>query len=486
MGTAGGETLEFRHEFVQETHSLLRRRLRNFAMLVGGIWGALTLLKWIPRLSGHGVEPMDLWVTIGRGVNDAAMAAGFIVALRIGLERRGTRAPALVASIGLIAFYGVYLTIGGYGLGEPNWDWFMFLTFHLLASAFFPWTAMQSLIPVGIFVAAHAAFVFSDGQADPSADAISTILWAAVGLPGLLVCSLQHRLRRHRFGYRFVHSRYGKLRDELAAARRIHESLFPAPSDDGAFVLSYQYEPMRQIGGDYLHVAGHRRPDGSELLSVVVVDVTGHGIPAALTVNRLHGEIELLFAGDPLVGPSEVLKHLNRYVHLTLAKHSIYATALCMRFDSDSGVLEVASGGHPPAFLLGVDGSLEEIRSTAFVLGACRDEDFDPAATTYPFHPGDTVIAYTDGATEVRSPEGAMLRIQGLRSLIARDSSRAGDRARSLLQAIASHRGDAPIDDDTLIVEIHRPIGRSPSRVPKDREAQRAGSITAEAARSGP
>lgn len=480
------ETLEFRHEFVQETYSLLRRRLRNFAMLVGGIWAAFMLLKWFLRIREYSPEGFDFWTTMWRGLNDVVMAAAFVAALQIGLQRRGTRRPALIASIGLIAFYGVHLTIGRYGLAEANLDWFMFLAFHLLASAHFPWTAMQSLIPVGVFVAIHAAYAFSDGRGNPLADSMSTLMAAMVGVPGLLVCSIQHEWRERSFGYRFIHSRYGKLRDELASARRIHEALFPTPTNDGAFQLSYQYEPMRQIGGDYLHVSSHQRDDGSDVLSVVVVDVTGHGIPAALTVNRLHGEIELMFAADPEVSPGTVLKHLNRYVNLTLAKHSIYATVLCMRFDSNTEVLEVANGGHPPAFLLGVDGTMEEIGSTAFVLGACRDEDFDPAATTYHYHPGDTVIAYTDGAIEARSPEGKMLRIQGLRSMIASDSACVGERANALLRAVAMHRGEAPTEDDTLIVEIHRQLGRPSSRATEARESERAGSFTVEAARSGP
>ena len=101
---------------------------------------------------------------------------------------------------------------------------------------------------------------------------------------------------------------------------------------------------MRQIGGDYLFARFEpdaRRPRRFHLL---IIDVPGHGIAAALTVNRLYGEIERLFAENPETGPGEVLAALNRYVHLTLSRHSIYATA-CVRIDTERDLLEYAWAG---------------------------------------------------------------------------------------------------------------------------------------------
>ncbi|MCL4221735.1 MAG: SpoIIE family protein phosphatase [Phycisphaerales bacterium] len=473
---AGSETLEFRHEFVQETHSLLRRRLRNFVVVVGGIWLLFTMAKWFLRLRNLDPETFQVWPTVWKGVNDLLAALAFGAALYIGLNRKGSRQPALVASIGLVAVYGVHLTVAQYGLEETGLSLFLFMAFHLLASAHFPWTASQSLIPVGVFVLIHAGYVFTDRQGNGVTDSLGTILSAVAGVPGIIACSVQQEWRERNFGYRFMRSRYGKLRDELASARRIHEALFPSPCREGAFDLTYQYEPMRHIGGDYLHVSHHCRPDGSEVLSVVVVDVTGHGIPAALTVNRLHGEVELMFAADPEVDPGTVLKHLNRYVNLTLAKHSIYATALCLRFDSREQEVVVANGGHPPAFLLGVDGTIEEVGSTAFVLGAARDDEFDPAPRRVRCMPGDTMIAYTDGAIEARAPNGRMLRIEGFRSMIARAGGSPGERAGVLLAGVAEHRGHTPTEDDTLIVEIHRVLRRTGAAGEQAGSSARAGS----------
>jgi len=199
-------------------------------------------------------------------------------------------------------------------------------------------------------------------------------------------------------------------------------------------------------------------------LSVVIVDVTGHGIPAALTVNRLHGEIDISFAENPDLSPGEMLCKLNKYVHLTLAKHSIYATAVCLRVDRARGIVEYASGGHPPAFIRGVDGSLQDLAPTTFVLGACAEGDFEAGQIQTEFTPGDSIVAYTDGAIEARSMEGRMLQIDGLRRILCSPAMPGmphggqGQWAEKILTEVAAFRGGLPPEDDTLVIEIYRPL----------------------------
>jgi serine phosphatase RsbU (regulator of sigma subunit) len=193
------------------------------------------------------------------------------------------------------------------------------------------------------------------------------------------------------------------------------------------------------------------------------VDVTGHGIPAALTVNRLHGELDRIFAEVPETSPGEALALLNRYVHLTLSSHSVYVTALCVRVDSKRGALEYASGGHPPAFVRAVDGTVEQLDSTAFVLGACPAPDFKPEQRTVRFGPGDSLIAYTDGAIEARDSTGRYFGIVGLQKVIAGGKSDAAAKSGdagwtgAVLSAVDRYRFGPPADD-TLVVEISRPL----------------------------
>jgi serine phosphatase RsbU (regulator of sigma subunit) len=350
------------------------------------------------------------------------------------------------------------------------------LTSHFIACIFLPWTGQESLRPVipllvvnGVMTVAYAVY-----NASVAREAAQwPILWLTLGflaaslltpMPGLGVCWWRHHRFRRRATFDVLRDRYSALKHELTSARQIHESLFPMPVERGECLFRYEYEPMRQIGGDYLHAfeTPAESPAG-KALSLVVVDVTGHGIPAALTVNRLHGELARIFAENPGVGPGEVLRLLNSYVHLTLATHSVYVTAMCFRACARSDTLEYASGGHPPAFVRSIDGKIERLDSTALVLGVAAGPDFHPEAVKIRFGPGDALIAYTDGATEARDEHGRYFGIEGIQRLLATakpDASRGWPG--TLRRAVEAYR-KGPTMDDVLVIELRRPLGATGS-----------------------
>jgi sigma-B regulation protein RsbU (phosphoserine phosphatase) len=262
---------------------------------------------------------------------------------------------------------------------------------------------------------------------------------------------LRHSRRYELAERAFFYKRYRDVRRELVDARRIHEALFPREITQGPVQFSYRYEPMQQIGGDFIFV--HEAAPGK--LNVILLDVTGHGILAALTVNRIWGELTRITAERPDIKPGELLCLLNRYAHLTLATHSIYLTALCMRIDTHNDELIYASGGHPPAFIVRATGEIEELFSTTFVLGACSGEDFEDGAAHVPFLPGDRLVAYTDGITETLSATGRLLGLEGLRAIMRDVATRRGPLADAVLAATDAKRVGARADD-TLVVELRR------------------------------
>jgi len=201
---------------------------------------------------------------------------------------------------------------------------------HFLASLFLPWTPRESLrpiIPLGMLNLGVTVFY---AWGDAQTILVAILFSLVIALPGLLVCWLRTSRFRSKFHFKMVTRRYGEMKTEGR--------------------MRYSYEPMRQIGGDYLFA--HRVDTGvgeGRGLLVVLLDVTGHGITAALTVNRLQGEIERQVSMDRSVTPGTVLSGLNDYLHHTLARHSVYATALVMRVDPDAGSIVWASAGHPRA-----------------------------------------------------------------------------------------------------------------------------------------
>lgn len=344
---------------------------------------------------------------------------------------------------------------------------------HFLACLFIPWTpreAIRPLIPLLVIFAIVTLVVEGNSLLSQT----MTILFSPlVGGPGLLICWLRHSRFRNRFHYRMLRGRYGELQRELVDAREVHEELFPEQITAGPIRMYYRYEPMRQIGGDYLYALrtpGSEPGDSHDRLNVVLLDVTGHGVKAALTVNRLYGELERLFAEDPDIPPGKVLCALNRYVSLTLAKHSVFATALCLRFRVDEDVLESANAGHPPAFLLDAAGHLERLPSTAPLLGVFGGREFEPAEESRRFAPGDALIAYTDGVIDTIDQSGQRLQIEGIQRILAGGAPQSNENGRwcaALLGEVQTFRFGATVDD-TLIVEVSRPIESTPVTAGRD------------------
>lgn len=478
MSPSGGyETAEFRRSFLKETDTLLRKRLGWFV----AIWGGLGFLGFLIVAVISFVYKDDLFLRLLLGSTSVGWKKAFPLlgvllwvsaygtALFLVLIRKDLPNRTIVRlSLMLIVFDGLFALAGRIGMVEGYNLWYFWLA-HLIACAVFPWTVRQALIPIAIVLPLSFVSRLTIENGSVPGTLLGTLWVVAILSPAVLICGVRHTQRVQRFNNRFLTQRYGMLRQELAYARQLHESLFPEPKVSGPIRYSYRYEPMRQIGGDYLY-AHTERIEGGEAVSVVLLDVTGHGIPAALTVNRLHGEIDLRFAEQPGIGPGELLSLLNRYIALTLAKHSIFATAVCFRFDSVSGKLTYASGGHPPAFIRGVDGTLRDVDPTSFVLGACSGRDFDPGEREVDFYEGDSLIAYTDGAIEARSVQGNMLKIEGLRRILASPLPQGtkdaglGTWSERLLAEVTHHRGGMPPEDDTLFIEIYRAIRRPESR----------------------
>ena len=168
------------------------------------------------------------------------------------------------------------------------------------------------------------------------------------GIPGMLICWYRFSRLRERVEFSFLDRRFREVQSELALARRIHEKLFPKPIEAGPVRFEFRYAPMRQIGGDFIDA--HIDPN-SGAVTVALIDVTGHGIAAAMAVNRLHGELKRTVAQSALVSPGDLLAALNTYIYLTLADESVFATAIVIRVDPRSATLTWASAGHPPALL---------------------------------------------------------------------------------------------------------------------------------------
>jgi serine phosphatase RsbU (regulator of sigma subunit) len=241
------------------------------------------------------------------------------------------------------------------------------------------------------------------------------------------------------------------MRREIGEARSIHESLFPRQLDDGFVRFEYTYTPYRELGGDYVHL--HTSPAGNHAVYVTLLDVTGHGLAAALTVNRLYGELERIFGETPDAAPVEVLSLLNRYIHLTMVKHNIYVTGLCMRLDPVAGRLVWSSAGHPPAFLRGANGVVKKLAATNCLLGALDGQDFQGQEQENELAPGDAILMYTDGAFEARDRHGKSLGLDQINAL-AQTQPAPRRWPQFIAAAVHKHTAGSRADDDVLVATL--------------------------------
>jgi len=469
MTSTASMPAEFQKGFEAEALRWLRRRL----LWCCGIFGAFLALTVIGTSIYAAMMVPDearqpAWIAVALTVVTAAV---FLAPMPYLLKARGVIprsrliwiVTAMVCAAGLLKLAQIPFMFKVQGAmpetetGLPaGAEWLLSMTvLHFLTSLLIPWTpreAIRPLIPV-LILNAFGIAIFDNA---PLLIKIGIILlMCVIAVPGTLVAWIRHTRFRNRFHLHALSGRFDELSQDLTAARRIHESILPRSVLTGPVRFDYRYEPMREIGGDYVHA--RITPDAA---TVVIIDVTGHGIGAALAVNRLHTELTHRLASDPGASPGSLLAMLNARLNV-LAEHSMYATAICLRVDTAASTVRWASAGHPPAFVRSLDGALRSLESTAIVLGACGADDFDPDEQSAPFHSGDIAILYTDGVIESRNDHGKMLGIAGLERAIAainpRQSQNPGGWSTHILAHVNTHRA-GPAEDDTLIVEISRPI----------------------------
>lgn len=184
---------------------------------------------------------------------------------------------------------------------------------------------------------------------------------------------------------------------ELEIAKQVQARLFPQTLPP---LTTLEYAGIciqaRQVGGDYYDFLDL----GRERLGLVIGDIAGKGIAAALLMANLQANLRSQCA-IALDQPQHFLRSVNQLFFENTAD-SAYATLFFAEYDDRAGRLRYANCGHLCALLLRGDNTLERLHSTATVLGLFKD--WDCSIGERRLFPGDTLALYTDGITEAFSP----------------------------------------------------------------------------------
>lgn len=186
---------------------------------------------------------------------------------------------------------------------------------------------------------------------------------------------------------------------ELEIARQVQARLFPQRMPP-ARSLEYAGSCIqaRQVGGDYydyLDLGGGR-------LGLVLADIAGKGIAGALLMANLQANLrsQSATASDE---PRRFLQSVNRLFYENTSQGD-YATLFFAEYDDEAQRLRYANCGHLPVLLMRHDGSIERLHSNCTVMGLF--EDWDCSLEELRLFPGDTLLFYTDGVTELSNSSG--------------------------------------------------------------------------------
>lgn len=197
---------------------------------------------------------------------------------------------------------------------------------------------------------------------------------------------------------------------ELTQASEIQKGLLPAraPSLDG-YDLAGLNLPCRTVGGDYYDFA--RYQDGR--LALVIGDVAGKGLPAALMMSSLQARVQMLLETQPAPHAAVTILNRNLSERAVLGRFITFFYAL---LDLSSGVLEYSNAGHNYPLVLRSDGSVEELAGSNMVLGIVTDAHYELHQTV--IHRGDTLALFSDGVTEARNPSEQEFGEKGLAAFL--------------------------------------------------------------------
>jgi phosphoserine phosphatase RsbU/P len=239
------------------------------------------------------------------------------------------------------------------------------------------------------------------------------------------------------------------INNELEIAREIQLSILPheTPELRGLEIVA-RYLPMSAVAGDFYDFI----IVDEQHVGILIADVSGHGLPAALIASMLQVSLAAQFAHAS--EPGRVLGGLNHAPCGKFTRH--FVTAAYVFVDMEKNSMSYAGAGHPPLLVRhGSTGSTSEVSQNGLLLGHFPKEIY--SSVQIPLEPGDTAILYTDGILETSDLSQEMLGVDRFKRFLEDDHAvGAGQLADSLLGELSrwsGHpKGEGQEDDITLLV----------------------------------
>ena len=328
------------------------------------------------------------------------------------------------------------------GLWMIGWSIFVFGTL-IAAAVRRNFEAGLLLVPLGFTLVGVADAVIGNalksGSAAPyispltlQAGPIPIHISAVGGYAGILVIVLIVFFR-----YLRVQRDQEHATNELAAARGVQELLIPQEKlATPGFEVDSVYSPASEVGGDFFHV----QTMGREGLLVVIGDVAGHGLKAAMNVSLLMGALRRGTERHP----ARILESLNR----VLSGTDSFTTCQALWFGVNGEVV-IANAGHLPPYL----NSQEIALPGSLPLGVLGEITYEESR--FFLHPGDRILLLSDGVVEARHPNGELFGFDRIRLFSQKPAIFLADAAKSFGQ-----------QDDITVLTVRREVEAAKPNAP--------------------
>lgn len=239
------------------------------------------------------------------------------------------------------------------------------------------------------------------------------------------------------------------FREQLRIARQIWENILPhsIPAFPGASI-SARSVPASVVGGDFYDFI----PLDSERLGLVIADVSGKGIPAAMIMNMAKTILHIEAAHGN--SPGQVLDVVNNHL-VEFTKLDSFVTLIYAVIDRKTKRLLLSNAGHNPCVVYRAStGQCEEVPTLNMPLAILPDQEFHQSEVQ--IEPGDFLVLYTDGITEAMNRRRELFGMQNLMQTL-QDADKlhtAEEIVQHVFDGIESFAGEAPQHDDTTIVVL--------------------------------
>lgn len=257
----------------------------------------------------------------------------------------------------------------------------------------------------------------------------------------LTLAEQEEALRRH----------HELIERDLVLARQVQASLVPTGFSTPGLDVGIRYVPMIGLGGDFADIVAV----DDQHIFLAVIDVTGHGIAAALLVSRICHEWrrQVLLCRDP----AAVLWQLNDFFLDTFFETPLFLTMMVVECDLKNRQLRYAGSAHPAALLWRCSSrTFVRLDPQNAIIGFARGDAASFRSGTMPYEAGDRLMLYTDGAIEAENQHGKPLGLHGVQQIIRRQMQTrpAIKAADAIIDEVIAFSRDA-LGDDVLMMVAH-------------------------------